>query len=227
MDGLLIIVVIAVVVAIFIWGIYAAAKRRKELLAWADAHQLSFDQGNDHGLDGQYPQFGCLRSGDNRYGYNHMIGSWQGHSFHGFDYHYQTYTYDSKGRRHTHHHHFSAVIMNSAIPLQKLLIRPEGFFDKVTEFFGADDIDFESTDFSNKFYVKAPDKRWAFDVIHQRTMQFLLDSPRYTLHLEGEYVIAYRNSKFSVEDFEGAGNVIHGILERLPGYVIQERTGQS
>ena len=52
-------------------------------------------------------------------------------------------------------HVFSAVILDSDVVLQPLFIRPEGFFDKISEFFGADDIDFESAEFSRRFYVKA------------------------------------------------------------------------
>ena len=61
------------------------------------------------------------------------------------------------------------------------------------EFFGFDDIDFESDEFSREFCVKAADRRWAFDVIHQATMEFLLAAPRFTIELAGPRVMAYRD----------------------------------
>ena len=55
-----------------------------------------------------------------------------------------------------------------------LLIRPEGFFDKVAGAFGFDDIDFESEEFSRAFFVKSSDKRFAYDVLHPRMLELLM-----------------------------------------------------
>jgi len=119
-----------------------------------------------------------------------MEGTWSDRHLLAFDYHYETHSTDSKGHRRTNHHHFSAVILASALPLKPLFIRAEGFFDKLTEFVGFDDIDFESAEFSRKFYVKAKDRRWAYDVIHARTMEFLLSMPRFTIQFDRNNVIA-------------------------------------
>ena len=123
-----------------------------------------------------------------------------------FDYHYETESSNSKGRRQRHHHRFSAVILGNYFPLKPLFIRPEGFFDKVTEFLGFDDIDFES----------------AFDVIHARTMQFLLDMPKFTIQFDPAQVIAYRSSTFNVSDFVAAAGVIQGMLDGFPDYLVKQ-----
>ena len=227
METLLIIGVIIVIIGAIAWSIYAAAKRRKELGEWAASKGLSFYDAKDYSFDEQYPTFNVLRRGANRYAHNHLTGTYNDHDFHGFDYHYETYSTDSKGRRQTHHHHFSCVILNSPIPLQELFIRPEGFFDKVTELFGANDIDFESLEFSKKFFVKAPDKKWAFDVIHQRTMEFLLDAPRFTIQFERESAIVFRSNRFSPLEFGEAADVVLGIWERFPDYLINQQLGKS
>ncbi len=135
-----------------------------------------------------------------------MHGTWQGYRILGFDYHYQTYSYSKNGRQ-THHHYFSAAILQSPVPLKPLFIRPEGFLDRVAEFLGFDDIDFESLEFSRRFYVKSPDRRWAYDVIHQRTMEFLLASPPFTVQFDRASVIVYRDRIFSPAEFEAAAEV--------------------
>ena len=173
------------------------AKRRRALFAWAFVNKLDFSAGRDHRLDSRFPRFDCLREGHNRYGYNVMQGSWRGRPMVGFDYHYETYSRDSKGRRTTSHYHFSAVVVTSEVELKPLIVRPEGALDKVAAFFGLDDIDFESAEFSRKFYVKSPDRRWAYDVIHPRTMEFLLAAPRFTIEMVGREVIAYRATRFA------------------------------
>jgi len=227
LDSLIIVGIIILVAGLIAWSIYAQAKRRKELTAWASKNGLSFYESRDYSLDEQYPTFSALTRGANRYAYNHITGRWNEHDFHGFDYHYETYSTDSKGRRQTHHHHFSVLILSSPVPLQQLLIRPEGFFDKVTEFFGHDDIDFESIEFSKRFYVKAPEKRWAYDVLHQRAMEFLLNSPEFTIQFGRDQVIAFRNGKFKGEDYEDAAKVIKGLIDRMPEYVVNQQLGTS
>jgi len=221
-DTLIIVVIVLAVAALAAWQYYAAQRRRKELAQWAASQSLTFDPGRDHSFDGKFQAFGCLRQGSNRYAYNLMAGRWRGCAFLGFDYHYETYSHDSKGHRQTHHHRFSAVVLGSPAPLKSLFLRPEGFFDRVTEFLGFDDIDFESIEFSRAFYVKSPEKRWAYDVLHPRTMEFLLKSPRFTLQFDEEHAIAYRSSQFAPQEFEAAAEVLRGILERLPRYLVEE-----
>jgi hypothetical protein len=222
---LIIPLVIIGAIALAVFGYYQAAQRCKAIAAWAAANGLRFEPGSDHRFDDRFAGFSCLGKGSNRYAHNIMHGSWRSHDdrrLTAFDYHYATYSTDSKGRRRTHHHHFSAVVIHTLLPLTPLFIRPEGFFDKVTEFFGYDDIDFESAEFSRRFHVKSSDKQWAFDVIHQATMEFILAAPRYTLQFAGREIIAYNNSRFSASEFESAIAVIEGILDRLPQYLLND-----
>ena len=215
----------AVIIVLAVLGYQQAKKRRMALAAWAASRGLAFDPSHDRQMDDRYPEFKCLRQGDNRYAYNIMAGQAGHRPVSAFDYHYETHSTDSKGHRTTHNHHFSAVIVQTGLPLKRLVIRKEGFFDKIGEFLGFDDIDFESTEFSREFYVKSPDRRWAFDVIHQATMEFLLASPRFALEFQGSDVIAYRERTFKPEDFDAAMEVIEGVLQRLPESLLREMKG--
>jgi hypothetical protein len=211
-------IVLLLAVGLSVYGWYASAKRRRELTAWAAARGLSFTEGRVDDFDRKYPEFGCLQRGENRYASNLIRGRWGEREILGFDYHYVIH---SGKNRHTHV--FSAMIVTSHIPLQPLHIRPENIFDKVTEFFGADDIDFESAEFSRKFFVKALDKRWAYDVIHPRVMEFLLASPHFNIEFGLISVMAYRQGLFKPADFEAACQVVAGILDQLPEYVVRQQ----
>jgi hypothetical protein len=224
MSGLPMVLLFLVVIggmALFAW--YVAEKRRKQLLAWAEAHDLSFSADREYGLPERYPGFENLRRGSNQYAHNSMRGAWNGRDLQAFDYHHETHSTDSKGRRQTHHHHFSAIILDSGVPLKPLFIRPEGLFDKMTEFFGFDDIDFESAEFSRRFYVKAPDRRWAYDVVHQRTMEFLLAGPAFTIQFEPHGVMVCRSGTFCADEFGQAVEVAAGMLDRLPEYLVKQQ----
>jgi hypothetical protein len=89
----------------------------------------------------------------------------------------------------------------------------------------ASDINFESAEFSRRFYVKAPNKRWAYDVIHQRTMEFLLTCPQFSLQFSRNAILAYRSSTFTPSEFISAAQVIDGILTQLPEYVVKQQRG--
>jgi hypothetical protein len=218
--------VIALIVALGVGlGRYFRAKRRKMLALWAQSKGLSFAPAREYGLARRFAEFDCLRQGDNQYAYNVMSGAWAGRPCLAFDYHYQTYETDSKGNRETHHHHFSALVLHPDLPLKPLFIRPENFLDRLAAAFGFEDINFESAEFSRRFHVKAPDRKWAYDVISQRTMEFLLAQPQFAIKFDPHGVIAYRSKRFSTADFEAAASAIAGVLDRLPEYVIQAQRG--
>ena len=207
-----------VAIALVILGLVQAAKRRQALAAWAAKHGLRFAQHKDHYFDDRYPAFKCLRKGGSRYAHNRMFGVFDGLQIAAFDYHYAT----GSGKNRSHHH-FSAVIVQSPILLKPLSIRRENIFDKVGEFFGANDIDFESAEFSSKFCVKSPDKKWAYDVIHQRMMDYLLAAPDFRMQFDLTQVMVWGRRKFTPETFQQAIDHILGIYERLPDYLVKQQ----
>jgi len=219
MEPAVVILVILVVGALIAWGIYAAAQRRKELSAWAHSNGLSFSPGKDYGMDDRFGDFQCLRRGSSRCAYNVITGQLDGREIVAFDYRYTT---GSGKNRQTHS--FSAIVVDADMPLKGLHIRREHFFDKVTEFFGLDDIDFESAEFSRRFHVKSPDKKWAYDVIHQRMMEYLMSAPEFSIQFAGRHIIAWRSSRFTPVDFQAGFDLIAGILERLPDYLVRQIT---
>jgi len=213
--------VIILVLGLIAYNFHTAAKRRKELAAWAHSKGLSFHPSKDRGMDDRFDEFKCLRQGHSRYAYNIISGEWAALPITAFDYHYAT----GSGKNRSDHH-FSAAIITSPIPLKPLYVRREGFFDKVTEFFGLDDIDFESAEFSRQFFVKSPDKRWAYDVIHQRMMEYLMSAPEFSVQFDSGHIIAWRSRRFRAADFHDAAELIRGILERLPEYLVQQQKGR-
>ncbi|MFC2079635.1 hypothetical protein ACFLSZ_06615 [Candidatus Bipolaricaulota bacterium] len=212
------ILVFVVVAGLVVIGWWFGAKRKKELVAWAANAGLTFSSRSDSSYDNRYPEFGCLRRGHSRSACNIASGSWNGRHLEAFDYRYVT----GQGKNRSTHT-FSAIILASGLSLKPLRIRSENAFDKLTEFFGADDIDFESDQFSREFHVKSPDKKWAYDVLHQRTMEFLLGNPKFSIEFDTSHVICWRGRRFDVRTRETAISVVEGILDRLPEYVVREQ----
>lgn len=195
----------------------AVAKRRKDLSAWAQSRGLRFGHHKNCGM-GTYYSFKCLRQGHSQYAHNISMGFIDDLEIAAFDYQYKT-GHDRNQQTHT----FSAVVMQSPFPLKPLFIRRESIFDKITEFFGMDDIDFESAEFSRKFFVKAPDKKWAYDVIHQRMMEYLLESPMYAIEFDSENIIVWQGKCYSPSEFDSAIEFVRGIIKRIPEYVVEQQ----
>lgn len=192
MEILIGVVVVALVAAAFYYS-YLAAKRRREALA-----QLAVELGwrfapdKDSSHDDQFACFEVFRSGHSRVAYNTLYGSTtidsQTYDAKMGDFSYQVTTSNGKTTS-TTTYHFSYLILE--LPFRQhvpsLLIRREGMFDKLKGMFGFDDIDFESAEFSRRFYVKSDDKRFAYDVVDPRMMEFLLDSDPPIIDIENGF----------------------------------------
>jgi hypothetical protein len=215
--------VFLLIIPLAVWSAIQARKRREALQAWAAGRGLSFDTGRDGSMDDRYAAFSCLRQGSDRYAYNIMRGRVGARRVEAFDYHYETYTTDSEGKRTTTHHHFSAVIVAAGLPLKPLMVRPENVFDKIAGAFGFDDIDFESAEFSRRYCVKSPDRKWAYDVLHARTIEFLMQQPKLMLEFDHAHALVWRGSKLNAEGYEAALGVAMGVLDRLPEYVVEQQ----
>ena len=216
-------IMIVVVIVVGIIGAMYERRRRETLSQWASENGLRFDASRYRDLEQRFPDFHPLHQGSNRYAYNVISGDWRGREVLAFDYHYETYSSSRKGGRRTNHHYFSAVIVRTKFPVQPLVIRSRSFFDSIASFFGFEDISFESAEFNKAFTVKAPNRRWAFDVLHTRAMQFLLDKPRFSIEFDHHHGIAWRDRRFQPHEFEHAVTVIEGLLDQLPDYVRQQQ----
>jgi len=222
----LVAIVIAFVIASAAIKSLLAAKRRKLLAEWSARLGLSFEPGKDHSFEHTFREFEPLRRGSGqRHAFNICSGMLCGHPLQAFDYHYVTQSRGSKGRRKTIHHEFSAVLITSDVPLKPLHVSPEGIFDKIAEAFGFNDIDFESAEFSRKYKVTAPDRKWASDVLHARAIEFLLSKPQASLQFGcGRYVLVWSPSgKWTPAEFEQAAGVAAGLLDLLPEFLREQQ----
>ena len=219
----LFILIIPLFIAFAIFSSIAAHKRAQQrkatLAAWATSRGLSFQPDKVYGFDNEHPGLSCLQYGRNRYAYNIVSGRRGDQFMIAFDYHYETESRDSDGDTTTTHHYFSAVLLQPMHPLKPLLIRREGFFDKIKDGFGFNDIDFESAEFSKRYYVTAPDKRWAYDVLNTRSMQLILDQPKhYTIEFDHEVVCIADDDEMEAFGFEHAYKFGAALLDGIPDF---------
>lgn len=229
---LIIVVLAAIQIRAHILRQMAKDRRAKELREWARTNGFAYSA-TEALMSFRCEPFECLQKGDYCYSYNVMEGTSGNRRVRAFDYHYhyETHSPDGSGRplvlgligRGKTHHYFSAVVIDAGIPLLPLSIRPRSLLDEVTEFIGFEETGFESAEFSQKFRVKSPDRRWAYDIVHQKTMELMLAHPDFRVDFMGSQVMAYYPDRvFSLEEFESALTVVTGILDNLPPDVVEQ-----
>jgi len=202
-----------------LWG----TPRSKTLADWATEHDLTFEGPRQEDFNKRFPDLKCLNEGHSQYARNVMGGTWSDLPIVAFDYR----CINPEWRRESKERDFSAVIGRSPCPLKPLQIRLEDAFDKLDEFVGIEDIDFESAEFSRKFYVTAADKRWAYDIIHERMMEHLLAAPEFLLEFAGTHVIVWREEQLTPDGFEVALDHVAKIIDLIPDYVVEQQRGAA
>jgi hypothetical protein len=222
-----ILVVIAALVAAGLFAYYshlAAKKRREEMQAFATSLGWTFDPEKDGNHDDEYAAFEIFRRGHSRAAYNTLRGdaTIAGRAFPAKmgDFTYKV-TRNSGKSRTTHTYHFSYLILHlpfAGVP--DLLIRREGLFDKLAGAFGFDDIDFESAEFSRKFHVKSPDKKFAFGVIDARMMEFLLEGEAPCVDIEaGRSCFSDGQRRWTPDEFKALLSWTSEFFSRWPSHL--------
>jgi hypothetical protein len=215
-------VIIAIVVVFVVLGVLghrAAEKRREALLAVARQLGLRCHTEKDYTIPQRYRFLDALRKGSNQYAYNLLEGMYEGHSVKAFDYHYETHSTDSKGKRKTHHHRFSYFILEQELRFPELRIYPEGFFAKLGQMVGFDDIDFESVEFSKAFCVRSKDKKFAYDICNSGLIEYLLDHKDFTIEIEEQCVALSFDCRLVPEMVPNALNALVAIRSHFPEYL--------
>ena len=213
-----------IAIMLIVWAIRSARKRREELFALAVKLNLTFSQRDPFDIPALYDACDWFSQGHDHEASNVIYGRLGAYQVKAFDYTYETDSTDSDSHASHNKHHFSCVILDTDAACPSLIIRPEGFFDRVAGAVGFEDVDFESDEFSRKFYVKSVDKKFAYDVIHARTMEFLLANPGWSLQLLGRslIVVAGSFSTFKPEKFEQALTFAQEFLGLFPDYLKRE-----
>ncbi|MFT4515969.1 MAG: hypothetical protein ACI89X_000251 [Planctomycetota bacterium] len=222
----IVVVGIALVATVAYMSWLAEKKRQEALAGLAQELGLQFDPGLDHGHDDEYAQFEIFRRGHSRVARNTLHGSITlfDRSCHlvAGDYRYKVTSGHGKNRS-TRTYKFSYLIVHPPWDTPPLLIRPEGVFDKIKGVFGFDDIDFESAEFSRKFYVKSDDKRFAYDVLHPRMMEFLLATRPPMIDIEdGAICLSDGSRRWDPEQFKAQIKFLGEFCEQWPRHLLKD-----
>jgi hypothetical protein len=222
---LLIIIVGAAALTIAFVAHRAAEKRRQEMWSLARELGLDFHPGREHPW-GEHSLFGCFKRGHSNRAKNTMRGEIElfgrpcpcllG------DFEYKVTRQSGKSRS-TTTYRFSYAMFRVPWPVPSLTIRREHVLDKIAGALGFDDINFESEAFSRRFHVKCADKRFAYDVIHPRMMEFLLARPPQPLEFAGSWcIITNGSSRWTPGQFRDAAGFAGEFFGHWPEHLVRD-----
>ncbi|HEX2021923.1 MAG TPA: hypothetical protein VHH36_04375 [Candidatus Thermoplasmatota archaeon] len=200
----------AAVVALSIW---LAARRRKALVAVAQSLGLSFDP-RARGLDPGERRLEALSPGSHPRVANEMRGAFKGRQVRCFDF---AYTVQSGKNKTTRHRGVAICEVPRSWP--RVCIVPETVGHKIADALGADDIDFESQEFSDRFWVRGDDARFAYDVIDPRMMEYLMEPGVTRWEIREGRLAVWQDRHFRPEEIAPALDRLVGFVERVPAHV--------
>ncbi|MBI5093427.1 MAG: hypothetical protein HZB26_13425 [Candidatus Hydrogenedentes bacterium] len=217
----LIAAVIVLGIAAMVWNYLQEKKRREAFQFLAQKLGLRY-AARDPSIEYRYGYLHALQQGERRYAFNILQGAFQSHPVCTFDFHYETHSTDSKGRRTTTHHYFSFFVLEQPLPFPELRIYPEGLLSKLGQLVGFQDIDFESAEFSNAFVVKSDDKKFAYDICHQRMMEYLLAHRDISLEIKSQSVAMGFNNRLDPQAIPDRLQQLVDIRNLFPEYLYHQ-----
>ena len=198
------------------------AARQRVLDLRALAARLSFEDFNPNRDERFAVGWGFLErlaQGQERYAFNILRGTYQDQSLFVFDYHFQT---GSGKQKLEHNCTFLMLIFKEVFP--SVTIGPESLRLKIAEAFGvADDIKFESAEFSRTFCVRSPDKKFAYDVCNPQMIDYLLTNPGLQIEIQGPALLLAFEPQLPVNRIEFNLQRLIEIRSRLPEYLFASK----
>lgn len=220
---LLLFVGIVVVVAIAGGAWALDRKRREALFTWCAQHGWSY-QRRDDTLSSRWSgtPFG---TGQRRRAENVLRGSVGSRQAVAFDYSFQTSTTDSKGNRSTQTHRYAVVAVGMPVPLPRLEVTPDNILKRAASAIGlgAEDIHLESDEFNRRFRVTCRDRKFAFDVLHPRLMQMLLNAPAVAWRFDGVELVSWDAGRLRPDEAFVRAMMLGSLIDAVPAFVWKDR----
>jgi hypothetical protein len=223
---ILLFIVVGAAVLVGVYFAYKAAEQRRlELLSLSQELGLRLQPGYGN-PDSMHSLFGCFKRGHGRQVLNTFRGELL---FFGRecscvmgDFEYKTTSGSGKNRR-TTTYRFSYLLVCIPWAVPNLTIRRETVLDKIAGALGFDDINFESEQFSRRYHVKCSDKRFAYDMIHPRMMEFLLAANPPPLEFWGPWCcITTGAGMWTPAQFKGQIEFVRSFFEQWPEHLVQD-----
>lgn len=149
----------------------------------------------------------------------HSNGTYQGHSF---DF---SFGVGPSKEEYRHYQHVVSLLLPAALPPMSL--RPQYATDSLGIALGLQDISFESEDFNRAWLVRGSSPAAVHDIIHPRTMDWLLEmhNRNLTFGASGRYLFLAISGQQRPERIPDAANRLIAFYHLIPPFVWDKARG--
>ncbi|GAB3293045.1 hypothetical protein EK0264_11975 [Epidermidibacterium keratini] len=208
MTGLIIVAAIVIIIGSFIWE----RKRAEKMQAFAASRGLSYAKQDQRwvGIDLGWP-YGNGRSHKAKHV---MTGEHNGRPLVVFEHYWVTGSGDD---RETHHAMVTALQLPRVLP--ELTVTREGMMGSLARRMGIKDIELESDDFNRAYKIKSPNRKFAYDVLHPRFMEWMLSVNADGFTINSGYLVYATGGRLEIEQVDGKIAYLDTVAERIPSFV--------
>ncbi len=217
------------------WGVaavYLGRTRPKSrgLAELAGKLGLEYHPGGKGSLDVRFSYFDFFKH-HHSCGHSHRCYNLTSGLRNGVDVMLFDYSYDTSMQRHHPHRttmrYFTVCVLKVAAKgkFPHVVFGPEKLHHKIASLAGLDDIDFESAGFSRKFIVRSRDRRFAYDLLHPRAIELLLEAGPICGEAAFRAVLLHYNRRLDREGWEKLAQVGIGFAELVPRHLRDYQAG--
>lgn len=192
MERYLFLLIPAFLVISLIVGFVQQGLRRRKLAETAESLGLEFLPGGDNQLKRSLSEFPLMSRGRSGRMKNLMRGASGSITTAMFDYSYRTRSGEESSTRHT----CAFLMEREGTRLPQFQLQPEGFFHRLGETLGMQDIDFDShPQFSKMFQLKGRDEEEIRRYFQPGLLDLLEGYPGITVEADGSRLLVYRQRR--------------------------------
>ena len=199
----------------------AEQKRIAELTAYAAARGWTFVERDDSWH--RTFQGAPFTSGHNQQSKKVLTGPYDGRPCVVFDFVHHTTETSTNAQGHTTSrevsHWFNVVALALGAATPGLSVSPEGVFGRLVGRMFNSDIELESEDFNRAFTVNADDRKFAYDVLHPRMMELLLQHRDTAWRIDQGWLLTVERSTYDLPDVERRLAFCDQVLDGLPDFL--------
>jgi hypothetical protein len=220
MNGLVFLLMVAVATGAVIYVILRAVQeqqRMERLRAMAGRMGFAFSAQAEPSLWGEVEGFHLFSQGRSRRMHNVMQ-----RQIHDIDVTLFDYKYTTGSGKHSHTHYRTVMLFETArLKLPRFTLRPEGFFHRVANKLGSQDIDFEAHPvFSDDYLLQGPNEARIRRIFDEEALLYYTRHPDLCTEGDGRRLVFYQGGR-RVEP-EGMESLLQQGLDILDVFMEKE-----
>ncbi len=191
------VIVVLVILGVVIGAIIADKRRTEAIKQLADSLGLAFQQQTSVEQLEMFKQISYFSQGRSHQIRNLLSGSTDVTAIYILDFHYTV----GSGKNSSTKRQTVVALASNELEVPGFDLAPESIFSRFTEWFGVQDIDFEShPEFSDKFILQATDEEAVRRFLDRPLLDFLIQKPDIYLNVRRGFLCVYRPDQLAAPE---------------------------